>query len=723
MRQRKTRRRAPKCVSTTVSPLNLLTVLEIKSVQQKLQKHGVKLDDPYIQYALRSQYARGDIERAGDLLLIILESFEGMIKEYKPNVKLLGAENRNGVTCWLDALLFALFSRLSSFEPMLYNSFSDEPRIKLSALLRLWVNLLRSGNLITTDITKLLQDAIAKCGWSEAAELCQHDASEAFTVLTGILELPLLTLKMDIYHTGKEDDNDDHKFVTERLLEVAIPPPSEVGDSGKITLEDCLEAYFNNRIEVKRYLERRSTVTSMKAHDIDAKAAAVHVETVELGSQDDSWPSTPLSPNPGTPSSPPFLRNRAPSIVQQRFVPEKTQHEDSRDGKMKEPPARSRKGSVRKEVMMPAWQFFSLIPWYTRNVPTSNEQVASHFSSQRPVLGICLKRYSMTDKGTAVRLDTKVDIPLEVGLPHFIHDDNLEDDIALYGNFKLSLQSVVCHRGNSVDSGHYIALVRGTTPVGDQRPTSNDVPVGQRHSVQDSKLWLRFDDLAKERITLIDIDKAMETETPYLLFYQIVPVEGDPGNITVQERPQSMITIDSTKTNTMDVSAETTATDDSVTSGRPSMEASQEAARGRSPNPQNRRQSIAFSEPDITQDGHKTNGLATTASKSQPPSRRSSVIRKIGGHSRSTSQNGEKRSSALLKMTGMISREKVSQEETADIPGVIVSNEEVASNTSSSKHILKKEHKREKSANRVRTLPNTLVKQKANKPDRECIVM
>ena len=49
--------------------------------------------------------------------------------------------------------------------------------------------------------------------------------------------MPLLTLKMDIYHTGREDKEDDHKFVNERLLEVAIPEPEE---GRVITLEDCL---------------------------------------------------------------------------------------------------------------------------------------------------------------------------------------------------------------------------------------------------------------------------------------------------------------------------------------------------------------------------------------------------------------------------------------------------------------------------------------------------
>ena len=35
---------------------------------------------------------------------------------------------------------------------MLYNIFDDEPRRRLSTMMRLFVNLLRTGKLVTTDI-------------------------------------------------------------------------------------------------------------------------------------------------------------------------------------------------------------------------------------------------------------------------------------------------------------------------------------------------------------------------------------------------------------------------------------------------------------------------------------------------------------------------------------------------------------------------------------------
>jgi len=103
------------------------------------------------------------------LLLLFEDTYEGLVKTYDPSTKLLGAENRDGVTCYLDALLFAMFARLDSFEAMLYNSFDDLPRKKLAGLLRLWVNMLRSGRLITRDIVR---SACANAAVSQSLTLC-----------------------------------------------------------------------------------------------------------------------------------------------------------------------------------------------------------------------------------------------------------------------------------------------------------------------------------------------------------------------------------------------------------------------------------------------------------------------------------------------------------------------------------------------------------------------
>lgn len=69
---------------------------------------------------------------------------------------MLGAVNRGSVTCYLDSLFFAMFARFDAFERMLKRiEFDNEPRQKLATLMRLWVNLLRSGELIQTDTVSL----------------------------------------------------------------------------------------------------------------------------------------------------------------------------------------------------------------------------------------------------------------------------------------------------------------------------------------------------------------------------------------------------------------------------------------------------------------------------------------------------------------------------------------------------------------------------------------
>jgi hypothetical protein len=338
-------------------------VNKIKTIKQRIvASKALLLNDSHISWALRCNFSNGDSEHAYDLLIATSNAFEGIVIPYDPHVRLLGAVNRQSVTCFLDSTLFAMFSHLDSFEAMLYNSFDDLPRNKLGFLLRLWVNLLRGGKLITTDITAHIQEALGECGWEDATQLHQQDASEAFTFITEKLRLPLLTLKMDMFHAGKQDA-DDHRFINERLLEVAIPA-SENGARKDIKLEDCLEDYFNNRIEVRRFLERRSTMSSMRSFDSSSKADAVHVEAVEIDPE--STPITPLSPLPSYMSSARSPnRNRASSIIQERFVPDMTEavltNTTSIESNPKSPVGRLRQGSVRKEVVMPAWQFFSLI--------------------------------------------------------------------------------------------------------------------------------------------------------------------------------------------------------------------------------------------------------------------------------------------------------------------------------------------------------------------------
>ncbi|KAK8246542.1 ubiquitin C-terminal hydrolase family protein [Phyllosticta capitalensis] len=645
---------------------------KVKLIAQRLQNYGITaLKEPQIAYALRSKITNGDVKETFELLVLFEDSLEGILRDYNPKLKLLGAENRNAVTCYLDSLLFAMFARLDCFEAMLFDSFTDEPRRRLATILRLWVNMLRAGKLVTTDITKHLQEALSKCGWQEAAQLVQQDASEAFTFITGQLELPLLTLKMDIYHTGKEDVADDHRFVNERLLEVAIPEENPQAEE-PIKLEECLEVYFNNRIEVRRHLERRATTQSLRDGSKDEKSdktdkpSAVHVETAEVSgaeSPSTAAPTYSTDPNhPELPAHPINQRTRTDSIFSERHV-----EEGEPSFRRTESHGRPRAGSLKKEITMPAWQFFSLIPWYTDNAPANDAQVAAHFAAKRPILGICLKRYSMTPNGQPVRRGTYIDIPLEIALPHFISDDRLHEEGPLFGNFQLVLQSVVCHRGVSVDSGHYISLVRGR-----EASVAHDI----NSTIDDESPWMRFDDLAKDRVSHVDIHQALKEETPYLLFYQVCPIDeelarGAPP--TYEEANSEATTADDAFMNEKgDLVIDTS---DWETS-RPSFEASEgltlgtsqelsgaddNGPRGRSSFNSTSRNSIVIDETSLSRG---PTGPSTPADESKPSflssSRRSSKAKKNGSKSRPSSQSGEGRLSITMsRLTGRKSRDKL----------------------------------------------------------------
>lgn len=289
--------------------------------------------------------------------------------------------------------------------------------------------------------------------------------------------------------------------------------------------------------------------------DIEKGELAQHVEISNVAW---STPNTPASAQaPETPlsaawdSTPTSSRHRATSIIRHRIIADDGDLEASADSDAEGSRKSKRKGSiVRKEVKMPAWQFFNLIrpspiyshlepfitcpihrapvliddtAWYTKNSPANDAEVAAHFSETRPVLGICLKRYAFTDQGTATRKDTFIDIPLDIRLPHFIQDDVMPDDGPLMGNFKLSLQSLICHRGNNVNSGHYISFIRGTSSADGDFTSSRKLSNVEEPPTYPKERWIKFDDFAEPRVSYADIEKALKDEMPYLLFYQVQP--------------------------------------------------------------------------------------------------------------------------------------------------------------------------------------------------------
>ncbi|KAL8828265.1 MAG: hypothetical protein Q9191_002686 [Dirinaria sp. TL-2023a] len=677
-----------------------------KALSQRLAgiDRPTEVADQALARILKEPYAKGDRKKADEVLQLLRSTENGSIVPAKPWQKGLGAINRDGVTCWLDALLFAMFGRLDNFESMLTRKHDDEPKRRLAMMIRLWVNLLRTERLITTDITRQLQLALAACGWKEAAETHQQDASEAYSFITDQLALPMLTLKMDLFHSGKEDTSSDHRLVEERVIEVPVPAQPEDGHS--ISLEDCLTTYFDNRVEVYRYQQgRRNTLNSMKRtmSDDSGKGQTLHIE---VASVQDSQPSTPQALQPESTPSPTLLvrpagdRERMPSIFASTVDPEKVEL-----GKSPSPRRysdlmnnRRRAGSLKKEVKMSAWQFFNLIPWSNPSegqgrLPSTDAEVAS-IMQNRPIVPIALKRSQM-ENGRSVRRGTFIDIPLVYDMPHFAKDDSVSDVDPLHGCFVLVLQSLLCHQGQRSDFGHYISAVRS--------PGEGS----------DSDRWLLMDDLAKERISYIDdIRKFLDKEQPYLLFYRVEPI--DPSLPTDSEPPPY---------------SESTGTDSGIAglSDAPSRHSLDSAIpdhrRGRTGD--DRRQSIAFSSA-IAGDSNasSTSFLSVDANHNTGgASRRASKTSKVSSSEGEVGRAVNKRSSlSLSRLAGRLSKERSNSSLVASDPSTGLTGKTSRPTTSDGPKPFEAAVTHSRKTSQSHRL-GTLSKQRLEKPERECSLM
>lgn len=354
----------------------------------------------------------------------------------------------------------------------------------------------------------------------------------------------------------------------------------------------------------------------------------------------------------------------------------------------------------------------------------------------------------MLPNGAPKRLDTFIDIPLDIGLPHFVSDEQMAEEGPLFGNFKLVLQSVVCHRGVSVDSGHYIALVRAnmTKRPGTSKSDDDQIP----------DTWLRFDDLSTPRVAEIDIKKALREESPYLLFYQVQPIDeelalrGDPPSY--DEAKFGLPSVDPSKetlaSTTTDVDTigewdRVTAVDvhpESVTSEEPG---------GRISMSSNRRSSVAVE--DLESSMHSISRGRTQPSTPDEQktgflsaSRRGSRIWLSGGtRSRPSSPSGENRLSITLsRLTGRGSKDKLQTTEAPATEEPIIVIDEVQSVESGQRSQTFAKEKKEAGLSRGKSKkekkdrlrsksrePNDVLgkgKQRSkekNRPDRECIVM
>jgi hypothetical protein len=300
-----------------------------------------------------------------------------------------------------------------------------------------------------------------------------------------------------------------------------------------------------------------------------------------------------------------------------------------------------------------------------------------------------------------------------------------------------------------VDSGHYIALVRAN--INERPSTSNS------DEDEDNDKWLRFDDLSSQRISEVDIKTALREESPYLLFYQVQPIDeelasrGDPP--TYAEAQTGLPSVDPSH-ETLTSIPSTTATDTetggewekvTMSDAHTDSHGSDEAV-GRYSMSSNRRSSIAIEDLESSVSVLSSRGRADPVTPEEQKSGFLSVSRRGsrnwlsgGNKSRPSSPSGETRLSLTLsRLTGRGSKDKLvttPEPATTEEPAIIIdkvsSGEHGLSpvkekkDTGLSRSKSKKE-KRDRLRSKSRDAGAALEKGKTkdkSRPDRECIVM
>ncbi|KAI8384351.1 ubiquitin carboxyl-terminal hydrolase-domain-containing protein [Radiomyces spectabilis] len=376
---------------------------------------------------------------------------------------LLGSENHKGTSCYIDALLFAMYINLTTFDPLLTTldcSIEETPRQSLQTLLRLFVNKLRRGNLIQADFVAWLRKVLEEASWhgrDQWGNWSQEDASELFMFLTELFDLPYLPFQIRLFH-GANRDSDDDRVMTDRALSLSIPSDTDIKEP--LRLEDILLDYFYN-----------SMVTGVK-RQVDYHAFS-----------SSSTPSSPIS------------------IKSSNSIPKKMaviEHQE--------------------EVAVTAWQVLELLPFYTA-VNEQGEAIGQSegsFPDSHMILPIVLKRYNYDHNGGSVKIKTQVDIPSYIHFNRFV---NQNADLLVCPTCGhtlegvMHLRSAVCHKGESPHSGHYIAFSRVNTEDDASWLKLDDMDQQRVQLIEGKKVETVFSELAKDAYILFyELDKSCNHE-------------------------------------------------------------------------------------------------------------------------------------------------------------------------------------------------------------------
>ncbi len=373
----------------------------------------------------------------------------------------------------------------------------------------------------------------------------------------------------------------------------------------------------------------------------------------------------------------------------------------------------------------------------------------------------------MTEAGTPKRHNTFIDIPDSLRLPRFMmaDDAHVDESDEFNTEYKLVLQSVVCHRGDSLHSGHYISFARVNPKLlTDNRRHDHDPPPDY-----EEPQWVKFDDLHLDsRVSYVDdIKKSLREEMPYLLFYQIVPMVDVTTASTEDTDPEPPSYDDSTLNvpgiqtpnldlDRSDISRKASGYFESTTwstSGpsirfsseldRPSRvsfdeESNTSGAHLKAGSP--RRGSVALTDsaepsPAVTPDAPSPAVTPSEETAAQRLSRAAARFTKSGGRSRPASQAGENRISTTMSRLGLMRTSREPLRGTEDGSSSELVPEALPGDGQHHSYSLRKGKERGKSKSREKDAEKAAGKEKdkvktdkvktnkAGVPERECVVM
>ncbi|KAJ2616286.1 hypothetical protein H4S08_000845 [Coemansia sp. RSA 1365] len=326
-------------------------------------------------------------------------------------VRLRGAANSRGTTCYIDSLLVALFGAHGSFDGLLYTrELGSSDATQLQALCRLVVNYLRAGDVVDAWMVEEVRSQLIRCGWQQEGgdAHAQHDASELYMFLAEKLQMPYLPLEMRIVH-GADYEAADSRTVTHRMIELALPDEGE----RPLLLQELLESYFfDNRIESLERMLRDSNSAAQTPVAVHTNAWAMLAMHPFYTPQNEAADHASALLAAEYPSDAPVV---VPLLLKRYSV--------------------DRHGAVRR-------------------------------SSRRVIAPMVLDITNIVSEGGGVAMnmqDSKGVPPPAAPMQAVVrHDEAFAETLPppyeQRATFRLVLRSVVCHKGANANAGHYVTF-------------------------------------------------------------------------------------------------------------------------------------------------------------------------------------------------------------------------------------------------------------------------